>query len=553
MKKNLKRLMCIFIALLMAVSIVACGNGSSGGGGGSSGSGGASREEFVGGPLDPFKETVTITWAVSSDPNQMFIGDDNYDNNTWTRRLLEDLNINLEVGVSIDSNDYDDRIRLLMVSNDLPDIFTTYDRNFFNEAQRAGQLRELDTLLANNGTPGLLQYPGLFPDSFVGGKIDGTQYGFPVMDDNFHTSNFMWIRDDWLENTNSQPPKTVSEFIDLARTFTNNNPNGDGSRTYGFAMTNVVPDNMVSLLGAYGVPSARWGGIYYRRDGQITHSYIQPENKIVLEILRDMFAEGLIDPEFIVKGDGELENDFARHVIGMYDYRNWGTWYPFNFTFESDGVITRPYPIPKVDGIDYKMGIANNFGGMLFMLNSRAEHPEAFVKILNLYNKLVFESTDPNDFTTYWDNGQAGLAPVRVIIPNEIFAPQIHAAMRAGNGDDLPAMIRPFFDFTINFENGTDRSPSAYGTWGQNFERGSMAIALEYVADGAAVMNYWGLDGFVSQAALDNGEILGTLVNVAFLEFVTGARSLDTWDSFVQDWYANGGQLILDELNEYYN
>lgn len=35
----------------------------------------------------------------------------------------------------------------------------------------------------------------------------------------------------------------------------------------------------------------------------------------------------------------------------------------------------------------------------------------------------------------------------------------------------------------------------------------------------------------------------------AFLEFITGARSLDSFDQFVSEWFERGGQTYTDEVN----
>jgi len=504
------------------------------------------------GPLEPFSETVTINWGIATDAGQNFFDDDNWDDNRWSRRILEDLNVNLEVAFTADgpSGAFDDAMRLRLVAGDLPNIFATWDRLLFAQAHEAGLLMEIGSLMNQYATPAVLEYKTLFEESFQGGSLDGVLYGFPTMNDSFHSGNYLWIRDDWLENTGTTPPTTVDEFIELARTFTFGDPNGDGSQTFGFGMHMDVSQNIGMLLGAHGVPSA-WGGTFYRRNGEITFSLIQPEVVYVLEILNYFYEEGIIDPEFFVKTMTNLEGDLGQNMLGMFDYRNWGTWYPFNILFEDTGVITRPYPIPTVPGVDYKIGIDNNAGGLLFVMAADTEYPEAFVQILNLYNLLVFESTDADDFHRYWAEGQAGLAPVRPIVPNEIFAPLIWDAIETGNSDLLPAHIRQFYEFTRAFEEGTDTSGQAFGTWGQNFERGSMAIALvDYTRDGALVQNVMG--AYRPQVFLDNASIMGDLINTTFIEFIRGQRSLDTFDGFVQDWLANGGQATLDALSAQY-
>jgi len=38
-----------------------------------------------------------------------------------------------------------------------------------------------------------------------------------------------------------------------------------------------------------------------------------------------------------------------------------------------------------------------------------------------------------------------------------------------------------------------------------------------------------------------------------YVEFITGARSLDEWDTFVETWYSIGGEIITEEANEWYH
>ena len=66
---------------------------------------------------------------------------------------------------------------------------------------------------------------------------------------------------------------------------------------------------------------------------------------------------------------------------------NWGTWYPYNNVYKKDGVIVRPYAIPTEEGYDYKIGIESNAVGQMTMVSAKFKHPEAVIKILNLYDR----------------------------------------------------------------------------------------------------------------------------------------------------------------------
>jgi putative aldouronate transport system substrate-binding protein len=54
------------------------------------------------------------------------------------------------------------------------------------------------------------------------------------------------------------------------------------------------------------------------------------------------------------------------------------------------------------------------------------------------------------------------------------------------------------------------------------------------------------------QALQDNGDNLDSIRETAFTAIINGNAPLDSFDNFVQDWLANGGQEALDELNQLY-
>jgi putative aldouronate transport system substrate-binding protein len=82
------------------------------------------------------------------------------------------------------------------------------------------------------------------------------------------------------------------------------------------------------------------------------------------------------------------------------------------------------------------------------------------------------------------------------------------------------------------------------------FERGSMAIALEYKDRGQMVEGVMGADRpdiWFQMSSLFESEM-----EAVFADIITGARPLDAFDQFVENWLSMGGQQVLDELNAMY-
>src|SRR4030042_2784638 len=91
--------------------------------------------------------------------------------------------------------------------------------------------------------------------------IDGKMYGLPDPGQIPPTDGLV-IRKDWLDKLGLAMPKTMDELIEVARKFTNDDPDGNGKNdTYGFgAYPDMagVPENgpgrrFAYMLGAYGV------------------------------------------------------------------------------------------------------------------------------------------------------------------------------------------------------------------------------------------------------------------------------------------------------------
>ncbi len=562
-KQNITRILAVLLALAMLVGLTAC----SGGGESQTSAGGDSSTSEVSvaendGPLTPYEEPVTISWAVQASAVQQFFNGDTYEDNVWSRLIKEKLNIDLEVAFSADTSTdaYNQKMNVLLASGEFPDVLRYSDRTFFKQAQEAGYIQPIGPAFDAYATDAVKEYQTKYAEAFEGGTIDGVLYAFPYMNDNFHQAFNLWIRDDWLENTNTTPPTTVEEMVELARIFTEEDPDGNGvDDTYGFGLAgSVVQNNYGTLCGlanAFGVPGFTNTGIFYRdENNEMTFAWIQPEMKEVLSIVRDMYAKGYIDPEFTAQDVATMEEDVTNGTIGMMYHACWGTWHPFNYSYQADGVITRPYPIPTEEGYEPKIGIQSAKTGDLFMIGANCEHPEAIVKILNLYEQVAISSDDPNDFQTYWANEQYRFCPAYIGIPTELFAPVLHEALEAGTSEGLNGTALEYYNYVVGFEDGSlADDTNAYGTWGQMYiggQGGSMKIDLDYKDKGWTITNL--MENEQPEIWMQNSSVLGDMVDTTFVDIIVGNQPVDYFDTFVENWLNAGGQETLDALDEMY-
>lgn len=557
MKSIMKRFLPLAVALLMVVSMAACKPVSEP----TQDSASPASEETTGlaalGPLDPYPEPVTITWAIQTAAASKLLDEDTWEDNRWSRLIKEKLNIDLEVAFTADSSTdaYRTKLNTVIASGDLPDIFKTQDMNVFADLANNGSLADLSGAIDNDSTPEVDAFFERYSEALQGATIDGKVYAVPRANDNFHEAPFLWIRDDWLAYAGGEYPKTVDEMVEMARLFATGDPDGNGvdGDTYGLALNKqLLRQQHFSIRGlasAFGVPGRDQSMFYRDADGDMTFSWIEPNMKPALQLLNQMYEEGLINHEFIAKEESDLVEDVTSGKIGMAYGPNWGTWYPYNNVFKKDGVITRAYPIPTQDGYDYKVGIESNLTGQMTMVSASCEHPEAALKILSLYVAIVNES--PENFQRYWNDEQYRLCPVYTDVPNENYEGEIYEALTTGNADNLSGQAKPYYDLVVGFDDGTNTDDNAFGTWGQLSETGSLQWVLnKYQPDGAVVKSVLGIER--PEIWIQNSSVLETLAVTTFTDMIIGNKSVDEFDAYVQDWLDNGGQQTLDELGQMY-
>src|SRR3954454_4735465 len=119
---------------------------------------------------------------------------------------------------------YSDKLNVTLASGKLPTIIMIPDKiPSFVSAVRNGAFWDL--------TPYLKDYPNLskanevtLQNSEIDGKVYGVYRARPL------GRNGIYFRQDWLKKLGLQEPKTIDDFYNVLKAFTNNDPDGDGKK-----------------------------------------------------------------------------------------------------------------------------------------------------------------------------------------------------------------------------------------------------------------------------------------------------------------------------------
>lgn len=217
-------------------------------------------------------------------------------------------NLHVDMQMNQVAENFNQQLALLVSSGDIPDIIQLSFSAYIDYAKQ-GAFADITDLVGQY--PDIMKYVG---DNWDSTKVDGKIYCVPSIGFT-PTSHVTNVRKDWLDKLGLSMPKTLDEFTDVMRAFTKNDPDGNGiDDTYGFSSAGFTYLSL--FLGAFGATSAQH--YFLNADNTITTNVISDNYREGLKYLRDVFAEGLLDPELFTANSTQLYQKFCRGEMGIW-------------------------------------------------------------------------------------------------------------------------------------------------------------------------------------------------------------------------------------------
>ncbi|MGI5899131.1 MAG: extracellular solute-binding protein [Christensenellales bacterium] len=365
----------ICLVLIAAMTLCACsspqattptggGQAASTSGAGGSGAGGNSAES-----AKPEPAQISMVMRVSA----AYMAE----NNPVLEAIQESANVKLDIELPPQAN-YNDRVSIIMASNDLPDLIFFFDGNTpnYRNYARDGLLIAVDDYIEN--------YSNLMEKANVRGILSHAfvpETGFHHAIPRPHIANDwgIMVRNDWFEKLDMEYPSTPEEFIECARRIAKEDPDGNGKDdTYG---TIISPPNLMvdSIISGFDL-----GHPLYTPDGKVTLRYEREGYLKLLDFYRQMYEDGSLEPEFyLTKSTVETER-FRAGQIGM-NIHNMRARDMYMFTeeeaaFPGFDVEFLP-PLKDENGQITLYGAASTWG--IFSVTSHAKEPEKVFEFMN--------------------------------------------------------------------------------------------------------------------------------------------------------------------------
>lgn len=218
--------------------------------------------------------------------------------------------------IELPAGGYADKLNLMLLSGDIPDLI------YFQggDEQMANQDLLLDWRPLLEGTTYLKD--GLWPHNVA--RLEN--YPYLLYPFGARTKAPL-IRTDWLE-TLGGAPTTLNEWTELLRAISVSDFDGDGvNNTYGIMAPGNTKELDAVFNQAFGVT-----GSWIQNGGEWVDARVSDEERAKLSYYHMLFADGLLDPEFITKNWESKEDDLyagrvgvvmgtAGPVVGIYQYK----------------------------------------------------------------------------------------------------------------------------------------------------------------------------------------------------------------------------------------
>lgn len=186
------------------------------------------------------------------------------------------------------------------------------------------------------------------------------------------------IRKDWLDKLGLEMPTNTDELYNVLKAFKTQDPNGNGKND------EIPMSGQKSSDDAWGIANLAWAfnthWDFYVKDGKITHGILEPEMKPALDYIAKLYAEGLIDKDYLVHDadtyHGKVLNDKSGFFFGIQPSRY--------YTTLNDGTKSLA-AVPYFDGLCYNPLYVKNLTGNEAAITTACKNPSGAAKWLDWF------------------------------------------------------------------------------------------------------------------------------------------------------------------------
>ena len=505
-------------------------------------------------PYAAYPELVTYTLGQMSGVNNSNLPDgDTYEDNVYTRYLRKMLNIQNDNAYMEREDRYDEFINILVKDQTLPDVLVVSDRETLKELVENELVEDLSDVYESCTTTRIKEmFESYGSDLMDAGKFNGKLMAIPetVID---HGPRLLWLRKDWMDELGLDEPKTLDDAFEIIEAFVENRMGAEeGEDPVGL----VCDTNFVSTTSQnYSVePVFEKFYSYPRRwikdkDGEIVYGSLTEETRSAVAYLRELYERGILDKNFALRAQNNLRDLVVEGKCGAFFGLWWAPNNPLMDVAEND---------PEADWEPYyltaeyqeKDNVYASFRDNKYVVVRKGyEHPEIVMKIISvLFDYSRFEDEENADeINSYFAlNVDPTARPLVINVDyNEAIYNVTKDIRRVMSGkqkaSNLSALEKSYYDACMKYLSGKNVTVEDWAAYKSRISAVGVLVDGHY----SSVRRTYLVD---SDGEIPN--MLASLEKNAFIQMIMGEQPMDYFDTFVEEWYDQGGRELTEKIRE---
>ncbi|MGJ0868422.1 extracellular solute-binding protein [Enterococcus innesii] len=515
------------------------------------------------GPFGKYEPPINVSFvrAVDDDMSTNILPKtpgETVESNRWLDAYRDDLGINITYDWTVKGgyteDTYKQKMNLTLSSGDLPDVIKV-DAITLKQLAESGEIEDLSDVWEEYASDFAKEtYAGEGDSVLNSAKIDGRLMAIPEMDSSLESAQYVWIRQDWLDNLGLEGPKTMQNLLKISEAFTNKDPDNNGEDdTYGLVLTKDFYSGWGGSEGFFAGYHA-YPNMWIDKDGKLEYGSVQPEVKTALSALAQMYQNGEIDKEFGIKEGSIVAELVAAGKAGINFGEQWNPMYPLISNYNNDeNADWVSYPLVSIDAEQAKVPL--KFRTQLYYAVRKGfDYPEVPVKMVNKF--LETNWGEDSDFGYYYmpqEIENVGVWKFSPVTPHQATKNldvynAIDEARKNGTQAELEGEAKVVNENVENFLAGDKLQWGWEKIYGVN---GAFKIMQEYKAND--LLLYDSFVGSPTKTMIDKRATLEKMEKEVFIKIIMGEAPIDDFDKFVEDYYTLGGEQITKEVNDWKN
>lgn len=514
-------------------------------------------EEACTTPFGRYPETINYTLGKMTGVNNSNMpSGDTYENNAYTRYIKEKLNAqNVDVFEAKD-NEYNNMVNIAISSRNIPDIMLIDDYKYLKLLVENNMIEDLTEVYETCTSDRLKDiYSGYGSHVFDDITFNGKLMALPETNIEYGP-NLLWLRKDWMDKLELKAPKTLKDVEYIIKQFIEKDPGGNGYRnTIGLVCSpEITSKNGYSYMVQTDIIFANFNSYpkqWVKDDnGNAVYGSVQHEAKDALAYMNKLYNEGILDNKFLLRAQNNIKELIVNGQCGSF-FGLW--WAPNNPLIESKRLNEKadwqPYLISTNQDGSTSFSVQNPSCKYL-VVRKGYEHPEIVMKI----NSILFDYFRCTDDSLeeignyYKKNVDPTARPLGINVDYQDALSRCYENIT----DALNGKIDPYSLQLIEYsyyeqcrrylQNKNDASVEDWAAYTSRITANSILHNADLKRVGGVFFGetdtmtrvWWKLEELETQA---------------YLKIITGEESIDYFDEFVDEWYAQGGRKIVEEVN----